>query len=507
MAVTITTNVNKYTWATAHLTWAQVHKTWADAAITTYTAQVAEALKIAEVMKKTGNHTCRETLRVTEKSSKTLRKTAHETVKLTDKISKMSMALLRKESIRIAEVGKKTSIKSFEEQFGLQDKWGGKYLIVQIAEALKIAETYWDNISFYLNVVENINLDETIPKHLLRPLQEQFAIGDAAVRAIYKNMHEALKIAEEQRKQISNLQKEQFALGDSVVKNSGKAILEQVGLQDKMRISTVINIAEQAAFADEILRNTAFIKVFAEAFNLLDKQLCKYKKNTKERLHVVDKVVKCFGKVSEEEISIMDKALRRYVANRLFNESFDVSEFSARRVGLNKKESIEFYDAFLRACNGVISNIAIREGDMTLESFMDDLDTPPGFTKFMDFKVGEYEYKEALVRIAVKTVVQQTLPSVSDVVMHVDIPDTDDRGTVVITDTSAPTIVYFNKFYYHAPEVNCTLRNGNTGDGYIVPNIVTTEGNDSRGRYFEVELLNANGERVKGTVSWVSKGY
>ena len=43
--------------------------------------------------------------------------------------------------------------------------------------------------------------------------------------------------------------------------------------------------------------------------------------------------------------------------------------------------------------------------------------------------------------------------------------------------------------------------------GIITPNIVSTEGIDEEGRYFEVELLDSSANRTTGTISWVSKGY
>lgn len=125
----------------------------------------------------------------------------------------------------------------------------------------------------------------------------------------------------------------------------------------------------------------------------------------------------------------------------------------------------------------------------------------------MEFKVGEYEYQEALVRIKIESQINQSEPTASNVVMHVDIPDTDDRGIAEITSTAAPTKVYYNKHYYKPPDISVTLRGGNTSNGYIAPYIVSTSKSDDHGAYFEVELLNEKNERKTGTINWVAKGY
>ena len=68
--------------------------------------------------------------------------------------------------------------------------------------------------------------------------------------------------------------------------------------------------------------------------------------------------------------------------------------------------------------------------------------------------------------------------------------------------------VFFNKMFYNPPEVSVNLRGGNTGDGLVVPNIVSTDKKDEYGaRSFEVELLNSNMQRVTGLVTWQAVGY
>ena len=198
---------------------------------------------------------------------------------------------------------------------------------------------------------------------------------------------------------------------------------------------------------------------------------------------------------------------RLYIIRKTIKDDIEVAEQFKKQYSLQERDSFTIYDAFIKACEAVLSNLAIRYGELNDEGFMKLVNAPSGYTDFTDFKVGEYEYEEALVRIVLETKVPQSPASVADVVLHVDIPDTDDRGITQITDTTAATKVRFNKHYYNPPEVNVVLRAGSTANSNVVPYIVSTDGQDDVGRYFEVELIAANGERTTGTISWVSKGY
>ena len=199
---------------------------------------------------------------------------------------------------------------------------------------------------------------------------------------------------------------------------------------------------------------------------------------------------------------------RLLIIKRLFQEVLHVSVEMQKLLVIVKEEAAGFYGAIIEACRAVLSNIAISEGEISVNEFLEATKTAPGYTDFVEFKVGEYEYKNALVRLVVESSTQQAQPAVSSVVMHVDIPDMHDRGTVEVEDASMPTKVFFSKKYYNPPEVVVTLKGGNTGDGLVVPNIVSTDKKDDSGdRYFEVELLNADGERVTGLITWQSVGY
>lgn len=399
MAVVITVEITYYTWDTAPFTWEETEKTW-------------------------------------------------------DNMGKQAFSLDKTATIALADKGQKALVKPQQESIAIADGFK-KHFAEMVTEAVKLSEVYWDNISFFLHVLENITVKEKGIKKLGKKAFEEFSLTDDSWRGLGKRSKEKL------------------------------------------------------ALADRILHEAIFARAFYDTIRFEEKPIKhpNLKKYAAFSLDDLNKIGKSLELLSKEEIALADELVREWIAQRLFNENISAKDFLKRNMQVAKSEKLELFDALLEACGGVLSNIMISEGEMSEDDFAEEVATPPGYTPFIDFKVGEYEYKEALVRIILQNQVLQAQPSVTGVIMHVDIPDTDDRGTVVITSTDAPTRVYYNKFYYNPPEVACTLLGGSTADGYVAPNILTTEGNDEFGRYFEVELINSFGQRVTGSITWVSKGY
>ena len=319
-----------------------------------------------------------------------------------------------------------------------------------INEAAAVTESYWDYIQFKLNFGENLAVSDTPQKLLTRGVAENFGVAE--------------------RKVLRNVRKVPTEL---------------------------LNVA------DVMMRSAKFKLDFKEAAALFDETSRKLKKWFFEAVDA-DEVVpqKTILLAKSEEAEITDAFKRTALFRRDFAENAAVSDEVIKAMELLKKDNAALYDAFLQACGGVISNIAITEGDMSLDEFNEATQIAPGYTPFMDFKVGEYEYQDALVRIAINAIAAQTKPSVSNVIMHVDIPDTQDRGTANITNTAAPTRINFTKQFYIVPEVNVNLRGGNTGDGVVTPYITSM---DKTG--FEVQLVNDAGQLVTGLITWQATGY
>ena len=315
-------------------------------------------------------------------------------------------------------------------------------------EAFSIMETYWDFIQFRVSV------------------SESFTVTDDETHKVVKGVKVTLHVAE------------------SVPKSIEKPFPVTIFVEDEFlhRANILREFAETIDFAELVSKNS--VLPFEETFG------------------IVDFFYNMFTENVDEPISVAEVLSRSFSAQRVLSETIVFEELAGRHPRLNKKDLFSVRDTILQASNAILNNIFARHGEITkLEDFEKLVNQAPGFTEFIPFRVGEYDYEEALVKIAVRTNADQAKPTINNLTMHVDIPDTDDRGTASITTTTDVTRVLFNKHYYNPPEVNVVLLGG-TGSGVLTPYItaVTTT-------YFEVEIRNASLNRVTGSISWFAKGY
>ena len=161
-------------------------------------------------------------------------------------------------------------------------------------------------------------------------------------------------------------------------------------------------------------------------------------------------------------------------------------------------EDLLLYDGIIRASEATIEGIAAGK-EMTFDAFMKRIDRPVGYSLFHPFRVGEYEYEKALVRIGITAGSYGAIPQIYNVVMNVDIDDTVDRGTAQVD--AKETAIFYHKHYYTKPEVTVTLQSGNAEDGVLTPEI-TSIGTES----FTCVLRRRDGAAAKGRISWTAVG-
>ena len=190
---------------------------------------------------------------------------------------------------------------------------------------------------------------------------------------------------------------------------------------------------------------------------------------------------------------------------REFSEPMTVAEDYRRLVDLFKREneiSIRSIRIKQTPC-GVLSDIVVNNHAITLDEFNRFANKASGYNSFTEFKVGEYEYQDALYRLAVRKKNSASNPLVYDYTIHVDIDDVKDRGTADIP--AEETKVYFNRTYYTTPDVVVIVCGGTEGS-VVIPSI-TGQGEDNRGKYFKIILKDATGKVVAGRISWNNNGY
>ncbi|MCQ1533579.1 hypothetical protein [Mitsuokella jalaludinii] len=374
-------------------------------------------------------------------------------------------------------------------------------------EQVGVHETYWDYINYILTILESARVIESsyrgmdVPKRegvkitrrshseIMESPREQLGILDASLRAAFAKLTaERTEVTDARDAAVAHLSRDKVAVGDGWAVSLGKMTAEQLGILDAS------------------LRAAAFKRTWSESASLGDDEDNHVVAGKFETIRTSEHRAADVYKPTAEQIGTTERQYHRAQTFRTFMEKASLYEHMRRDLGGGYSEAVAVDDRFLRALDGIIEEVAVRKGGMTADEFQQLVNQPTGYERFIPYIVGEYEYQKALVRLAVTPGSLGAEPAVYNVVVHVDIDDTVDRGTAVITDTSAATMVRFAKHYYTKPEVTVTLRGGNTADGTILPNVAEIS-KDKDGYYFMVELLKADGTRAKGTVTWQSVGY
>lgn len=358
--------------------------------------------------------------------------------------------LLADVTLAIAEQLSRSAASGIEESISVADQLARETIWERSCqEAFSIMETYWDFIQFRVSV------------------SESFTITDDETHKIVKGVLVTLNIAE------------------SVPKTIEKPFFATIFVED------------------EFFRKAKTLRKFAESVDFAELTGKRLSLSLEETFEIVEFFHNLFTENVDETVSVAELLSRSFSAQRLFAETVDIDDYLTKHTEIKKEDLIVVRDTILQASNAILNNIFARHGEITkLEDFEKLVNQAPGFTEFIPFKVGEYDYEEALVKIAVRSKADQGKPTINNLTMHVDIPDTDDRGTANITTTTDVTRVLFHKHYYNPPEVNAVLLGGNTGSGVLTPYITTVTKT-----YFEVEIRNASLNRVTGSISWFAKGY
>ena len=429
-------------------------------------------------------------------------------------------------------------------------------------EQVGVHETYWDYISYVLTILESARVIESsyrgmdVPKRegvkitrrshseIMESPREQLGILDASLRAAFAKLAaERTEVTDARDAAVAHLSRDKVAVGDGWAVSLGQMTAEQLGILDASlraafaklaaertevtdaRDAAVAHLsrdkvavgdgwavslgqmtAEQLGILDASLRAAAFKRTWSESASLGDDEDNHVVADKLETIRTSDRRAADVYKPTAEQIGTTERQYHRAQTFRTFTEKASLYEHMRCDFGGGYSEAVAVDDRFLRALDGIIEEVAVRKGGMTADEFQQLVNQPTGYERFVPYIVGEYEYQKALVRLAVTPGSFGAEPAVYNVVVHVDIDDTVDRGTTVLTDTTAPTTVHFSKHYYTKPEVTVTLRGGNTSDGVITPNVVEID-KDADGYYFKVELLKQDGTRAAGSITWQSVGY
>ena len=314
----------------------------------------------------------------------------------------------------------------------------------RVSESIRFGEDYIDLISFILRISESITFTETPGKRSEKSLTDAFGVSD------------------------------------DVTRSSVKSIAEELVVSDHHAFKVLLMLAESLQVGE--FTNRAFGKMLAEALELVEETPTKQMtKSITETLATQE----FYGRVVE--------------FHRVWGESLNVAEALAKATSLPFEEAIALSDVYRRNANGVVSDLTLWGSEMTEEDFDAIFRSgPAGYTPFREFRTGDYDYKDALIKTVMGAGSTSTRPRLNQLTHTVDVPDVQDRGQVTVP--VGGITVNFNRSFYEPPEVNATLKGGLFAGAVPIVDPPTTTG-------FFIKLEDASGNTVEGVVSWTALGY
>lgn len=449
--------------------------------------------------------TVQETLSIAEYHNKLIHATRPESLRITLTLPKKLSRAFQETITAIARYMSHAQPKYNEMAVTLTDG-ENKALEVVRNEMIHITEIYWDNVLFLLHISEDIRTTEAVRKTAVKQLDDAFCFMDSLRKASQLNKGEDLAVIENKRQAIEHELYDGLHIMDEWRNDMRTLAREQVKAMDHIAKHATLAQFDEFYVRDDYKKIWQTVQTFREELKTLDKVYRNIYAVRDDRIAIADKRLVKLERTLHESIDTDESFNRNVAFVRGLAELARIGDGLTRDIGKNPAEDIALYDAYVRASNSYIESVQVVSSFKEMDDFEAMADTPPMYEQFTDFNVGDYEYEKALLRLQVVSKATQAQPLLYDVSPHVDIDDTDDKGQLEIKDTTAATKVYYNKHYYNAPEVNAMVKGG-TGATTPVPNILTTDGQDDKGRYFEIELLNSSGNRTTGIVSWVAKGW
>lgn len=449
--------------------------------------------------------TVQETFSIAEYHNKLIHATRPESLRITLTLpKKLSRAF--QETITAIERYMSHAQPKYDEMAVTFTDGENKALEVVRNEMIHITEIYWDNVLFLLHISEDIRTTEAVRKTAVKQLDDAFCFMDSLRKASQLNKGEDLAVIENKRQAIEHELYDGLHIMDEWRNDMRTLAREQVKAMDHIAKHATLAQFDEFYVRDDYKKIWQTVQTFREELKTLDKVYRNIYAVRDDRIAIADKRLVKLERTLHESIDTDESFNRNVAFVRGLAELALIGDGLTRDIGKNPAEDIALYDAYVRASNSYIESVQVVSSFKEMDDFEAMADTPPMYEQFTDFNVGDYEYEKALLRLRVVSKATQAQPLLYDVSPHVDIDDTDDKGQLEIKDTTAATKVYYNKHYYNAPEVNAMVKGG-TGATTPVPNILTTDGQDDKGRYFEIELLNSSGNRTTGIVSWVAKGW
>lgn len=185
---------------------------------------------------------------------------------------------------------------------------------------------------------------------------------------------------------------------------------------------------------------------------------------------------------------------------REFEEVAYLSTEIKKQISKNIQQGFSLVDEYIRKANGVYSDLYISKVPVNAADFESELyrGTPYGYEKFTTYIPGYYEFESAMFRMVLRSVGLDRI-RLKKLKMIVDVPDVFDRG-VALVDSGNDGVVKFNRKYIKPPKVIGMQSGG-------AETAVRVEIDNITNEKFTFRMFDAEGNKIGGSLSWISEGY
>lgn len=389
------------------------------------------------------------------------------------------------------------------EAFGLVDDFErvAGYML-RLDELLSVSETYQDDIRYLLNVMESFAVGTQPAKAQSKSFYDGFSATDQQAAGVGVFSTDGFGVSDVAKNLIAITHRESWETADLHSLGQGKPIAETFGVSEQSARGYSAAKYELLGIADVFKQTVTYFAAMLEVIGFSDFLQRSAGLAKSDAFGIGDHLKKALDFRLAEAMAMSDMLGRVVAYNRALDENFSTSDAIKRVAALSLAESIEVGSELLRNGLGVYSEAELFDRALSDEEFRALLlgDAPSGYKSFRPFLPGDYEYQEALVRVAL--IAKDTDRAVvSHLEVDIDVPDVSDRGTQVV-DTPGAVRIYFGRRFLTPPEVTLTTKGGVVGV-IAIPKII---GAITR-TYFDAIIEDVSGEAVAGTFAWSAVGY
>ena len=419
-------------------------------------------------------------------------------------------------------------------------------------------QLHWDlNVTRDLNIAvvqsnsafrfpsESISVSSESTKQVGRVLQEFLSIADERrVTEFIKGLSESIDIDEAGARSASKRLTEIASFTDNLTVSVSKRLAESIQATDAFdrvleyirNFNSNIGISTSNSFGVEIFKNSLLRIADASSFDIgfYVNEVFRVRDDWSkewdiwapffssiaisdatgkdvstvltETLSILETSEKSVLKTFADNFQIASLATTTVVFSRVFEESLTIDEAINKTTQLSLVERFEILDEILRGGgDAIISDLRLLTKALTDSEFEELISqtSPTGYGPFVPFIAGDYDYQEALYKVAM-TARDLSRPYINQIRYEVDLPDLFAKGEVTLP--ASRTNVPFNKRFNpdEPPTLTVVVKAGSQG---FVPEIDFDIRPDNQS--FDIELRDPSNASnlVSGVISWKAQGY